>query len=307
MILGGLLKILIQVIFIVFLSQFALGQSSYQDYLQTLQNEQPQFKESPPAVTKPVQADFTAMGYSRVVGGDVFDMSTKQIGVDKGYVAAVDKFVTLSEGSFSDLKNLMDLIAKHTGPKLVITLGVGFEPPRGTLDTGYRAASALAKYLALNPELIDSLSKRGVNFLAYDKHSKKHFSSLVDFFASDSWRNINKQMMNAGREMYSDQFTETEKRLAKLKSQKQTPAVISEIAELEGKIKKVLGKAYASQVVNTVALESGTAGKGFGNAELLVKQANKVATAEASVRTSRSSGTKFNAAEAAARAAKGVK
>jgi hypothetical protein len=103
-------------------------------------------------------------------------MATLQMNTELKFIPVVDKFVVLTEGSMADLKSLMNTIANQHSAKnqLVITLGFGFNPNADASDTGVRASSALAKYLALNPELIDSLKAKGVHFLAYDKNTGKN-------------------------------------------------------------------------------------------------------------------------------------
>jgi NAD(P)H-hydrate repair Nnr-like enzyme with NAD(P)H-hydrate epimerase domain len=113
-------------------------------------------------------------------------------------------------------------------------------------------------------------------------------------------------MATAGREINSDNFSDLEKKLKRLKAQKATPATTTEIAELELKINQTLGKAYATRIVTDAILGTKSVGPS-GVAEVLINQANKSIAAEVSVKSTSNSGKKFNAGEAAARAARGVK
>ncbi len=222
--------------------------------------------------------------------------------------------VMLTEGGMSDLRDVMADIAGNTTGKttLVVTLGVGYEPP-GSKDSGVRAASALAKYLALNPELITKLEARGVHFQAYDKNTGKSFATLAEFYKSDSWKSINKRIASATKVVSQPEFESKLNEIEKLEKKLESTTdkvdkneLKFKLAELKSKIALTQGYAFSEKIVAETIL-SITHHYTGETIQLLSKNVIEKSGLDAGIKFDKAAGKAVDPAAAARTTGKGVK
>jgi hypothetical protein len=227
--------------------------------------------------------------------------------------AGANVHIMLTEGGEIGLKEVLEYINNHhePGQKALIHLGIGYDPTNPSKDKGIRGASFLARHLALHPEVIDSLEKSGIKFMAVDALSGRNFSSIKDYFRSTYWKTQLLKFSNAETELNSKEFEAKKKLISeieeKLKSEtdKEKKKVLNnQIGTLKGEI------ALVENRVNSEAKISGYIGEfskiygykpGSGALENIAKVSNNV------IEATRKSGSAVNPGEAARAAAKGVK
>jgi hypothetical protein len=121
--------------------------------------------------------------------------------------AGASVHIMLTEGGEIGLKEVLEYINNQhkPGQKALIHLGIGYDPTNPSKDKGIRGASFLARHLALHPELIDSLEKSGVKFMAVDATTGRHYSSIKEYLKSPDWKTQLLKFSKAGTEL-SGQF-----------------------------------------------------------------------------------------------------
>ena len=132
--------------------------------------------------------------------------------------AGANVHIMLTEGSEIGLKEVLEYLNNQHKPntKALVHLGIGYDPTNPSKDKGIRGASFLARHLALHPELIDSLEKSGVKFMAVDAASGSHYSSIKEYFKSSHWKTQLLKFKNAEVEIKSEEFSRKKKLLAEL-------------------------------------------------------------------------------------------
>lgn len=157
----------------------------------------------------------------------------------------------LVEGDFKSLEMFFKYLSWHKPSEtMMVTLGVGFEPNKREIETGFRAASSVAKFLYANPKLVEGLRKSGIQFMVYDATSKNSYESLAAFYNSKTWRSLKRQATLAAKELGEPEFQEKLKAIDHLKKK---------IAGVSEKSEKVQLKAELAAMQKDVLLTTGSA------------------------------------------------
>lgn len=221
--------------------------------------------------------------------------------------------IMLTEGGEIGLKEVLEYLNNQhkNGTKALIHLGIGYDGTNPSKDKGMRGASFLARHLALHPELIDSLEKSGVKFMAVDASSGRHYSSIKDYLKSNNWKTQLLKFSKAGTEIVSDEFNKKKLKIAELEKAVATETdkdkkkqLNNQIGTLKGEVglveNRVNSEAKIAEYVGELSKVSGYK-SGSGSLE-------RVAKASASaLEANRKSGVTVDPAEAAKAATKGVK
>ncbi len=214
------------------------------------------------------------------------------------------KNLILTQGSVADVRAALEAIAQHDPKKkLVVTLAIGLEPPAGKDGSAVRGATAIAKFFASNPELIEAMKAKGVIFSVLDGGT---WATLESYLASDEWKKRNREMNAAQKEVADVKFQakvqaieRLEKSLPKAKDQATYDKTIAQIEMLRAQTSKTFARAYASELVSGLILELPLAVKKSAVSEVLVTRVNENIAAEVGVKDTRSSGSKFDPTKAA--------
>lgn len=221
--------------------------------------------------------------------------------------------IMLTEGGEIGLKEVLEYLNNQhkNGTKALIHLGIGYDGTNPSKDKGMRGASFLARHLALHPELIDSLEKSGVKFMAVDAASGRHYSSIKDYLKSNDWKTQLLKFSKAGIEINSDEFNKKKQKIAELEKavasetdKDKKKQLNNQIGTLKGEVglveNRVNSEAKIAEYIGELSKVSGYK-SGSGSLE-------RVAKASASaLEANKKSGVTVDPAEAAKAATKGVK
>lgn len=228
-------------------------------------------------------------------------------------IAGANVHVMLNEGGEIGLKEVLEYINNQhkPGQKALIHLGIGYDPTNPSKDKGIRGASFLARHLALHPELIDSLEKSGVKFMAVDATSGRHYSSIKEYLKSPDWKTQLLKFSKAGTELNSKEFEAKKKLIAELEEKVKSEtnkdkkkALNNQIGTLKGEIALTENRVNSeTKIAEYVGELSKIKGYQSGSGAL-----ERVAKASGSaIEATRRSGATVDPAAAAKEAVKGVK
>lgn len=221
--------------------------------------------------------------------------------------------IMLTEGGEIGLKEVLEYLNNHhkPGTKALVHLGIGYDGTNPTKDKGMRGASFLARHLALNPELIDTLEKSGVKFMAVDAASGRHYSSIKDYLRSADWKTQQIKFSKANIEINSDEFKKKKQSIIDLEKAAKEETDKDKKKQLNNKIGALKGEvALTENRVNSEAKITEYVGElskvngyksGSGSLEKVAK------ASAATVEANKKSGTTVDPAAAAKAATKGVK
>lgn len=166
--------------------------------------------------------------------------------------------IMMTEGGEIGLKEVAEYLNNHhqDGKTALIHLGIGFDPTKPAGDKGVRGAEFLARYLSLNPELIDAFERSGVKFMVFDKTSGTHFRSIKEYFKSGDWKARLAQYTEAQTQVKGDKvkamkaaYLELE---SKVKSETDTAAkkaLSNQLKALGGEIALIENRANVSEKI----------------------------------------------------------
>lgn len=227
--------------------------------------------------------------------------------------AKANVHIMLTEGGEIGLKEVLEYLNNQhkSGTKSLVHLGIGYDGTNPSKDKGLRGAAFLARHLALHPELIDSLEKSGVRFMAIDAASGRHYSTIKDYFKSNDWKTQLLKFSQASTEINSDEFNKKKQRIAELEKavsaetdKDKKKQLSNQIGILQGEVALVENRVHSeAKIAQYVGELSKIVGYKAGSGSL-----ERVAKASASaVEVHRRSGVVVDPAAAAKAATKGVK
>jgi hypothetical protein len=165
--------------------------------------------------------------------------------------------------------------------------------------------------LALHPELIDSLEKSGVKFMAVDATTGRHYSSIKEYLKSPDWKTQLLKFSKAGTELNGKEFEAKKKLIAELEEKVKSETDKDKKKTLNNQIGTLKGEiALTENRVNSEAKISEYVGelskiKGYQSGSGALERVAKASTS--AIEATRKSGATVDPAAAAREAVKGVK
>ena len=226
--------------------------------------------------------------------------------------------LVLFEGGQDDLREFFkEMVQSHTeGDATRVMLGVNHDSNVPLKQSGYRASTALLKFMAMNPEFVGELEYQSIRFLVYDAQTGTLYENLKDFYRTENWKQINREMAQAVKEVTQPEFQEKVKLVSDLErktmgpySEAEREQAWKEFLPLRNQVAGVNGIASSQKIVSDTILklaESREVGK-LPLARVLNNMISKKIAVENEARLKRESGKAIDPVEAARAAAREAK
>ncbi len=233
---------------------------------------------------------------------------------DVAQLADANVHIMLTEGGEIGMKEVLEYITNHHDPKTkaLIHLGIGYNPTNVAKDKGFRGASFLAKFFSQHPEMIDEMEKKGINLMAVDAQSDRHYSSFKEYLKSNDWKTQLIKFRNASIDKDGKDYKDKKAKIAVLEDSLKTETdkdkkkqFNNSISTLKGEITLVDNRVISEQIVSKYLAENSKTVISGHDKTLLEKMSKAAATSD--VAAIRRSGAEVDAKEAARAAARGVK
>lgn len=168
--------------------------------------------------------------------------------------------LVLAEGGEQQLATVLEYICRHhnlKGQKALIHLAIGYEPTDKGANDGVRAASILAKHLALHPKLIPLLELQGIKFMAIDGKSGSHYSDIRTYFKSEGWKSQLEKFRAAEAAFNTEDFIEKKFRVTELQgdiaySEKDRPRLQGRLDRLISEVKYIEKMGNSEKYLGTI-------------------------------------------------------
>ncbi len=222
--------------------------------------------------------------------------------------------IMLAEGGEIGLKEVLEYITNQHDPKTkaLIHLGIGFDPTNPAKDKGIRGATFFANFLASHPELIEEMERKGIKLMAVDAPSGKHYASFKEYLSSKDWKTQRLKFKAAATEIEGKGYTDKKTKVALLEDRIKAEVdsdkkkqLNTQILTLKGEIALIENRVNSNSLIYKYLSENARSTVPLHDKALLEKMTRAAATNDTS--SIRRSGLKVDPAEAAKKAAKGVR